>query len=276
MSRARHSAHNASQGDRNHVSKSHGDYHSIAERLLDSFLMLSPLGIISVIIIIFANVLSTTPPEWVGGSVSMSRSRERPFNKFAAPSLQSLVSNVADALDGQQVTFWLMPGLGLLPTTDGSLRTFGRLSPWQDGVDFGVNHSDVMRIILAQTSLQWRGIVAVESYFGLRLFHVNGSHDERYDYNVPFIDLVYFQIQEHQVISQCCDCAPIVAGMCTKKSCNCLNCSAKHSDVFPLRHLSIQDVPRTLPAPRSDYGLLLPTDTPDVHSALFEGAIQPE
>lgn len=273
-----------SRSDQARSTKPLDNYHSAAETLLDSFLTLSPFGIIFVLIIVFANVLSTTPSERASASVSKSlRSTEGIYNKFAtrrrcefivnAPSLNNMIANVADALDSQEVTFWLMPGLGLLPATDGSAKTFGRLSPWQEGVDFGVNHGDIMRIILAQTSLQWRGIVAVESYFGLRLFHVNGSHDERYDYNVPFVDLVYFQIQEHQVVSQCCDCSPVVAGSCTKKSCDCLTCSAQLRDVFPLRHLLIQDVPRALPAPCSDHGLLLPSDVPGVHPALFDDPV---
>lgn len=260
-----------SRSDQARSTKPLDNYRSAAEKLLDSFLTLSPLGIIFVLVIVFANVLSTTPSERASASVFKStRSTEGIYNKFAAPSLNNLIANIADALDSQGVTFWLMPGLGLLPATDGSVRTFGRLSPWQEGVDFGVNHSDIMQIILAQTSLQWRGIVAVESYFGLRLFHVNGSHDERYDYNVPFVDLVYFQIQEQKVVSQCCDCSPVVASSCTKKSCDCLTCSAQLNDVFPLRHLIIQDVSRALPAPCSDHGLLLPADVPGVHPALFE------
>lgn len=227
------------------------------------------------LIIVLANVLSRTTPERTNDPVSSTTRSTDAFNHgISPPSLHSLVADIADALDNQGVTFWLNPGLGLLPATDGSSRTFGRLSPWQDGIDLGVSHSDIMRIVLAQTSLQWRGIVAVESYFGLRLFHVNGSHDERYDYSVPFVDLVYFQIQDYQVVSQCCDCSPMVAGPCMKKSCNCIVCSAQYNDIFPLRHISIQDMPRKLPAPHSDNGMLLPSDAPNINLAIFDDAVR--
>lgn len=236
--------------------------------LSDVILHLPPFAILSIVVIVVAYGLKASPGAQLSRkaavhSVMISSSND-------PPSLTELVSVITDMLDYHKVTYWLMPGLGLLPATDDSGKVTGRLAPWREGIDFGVNQSDLMKVIVAQTALQPRGIVAVESYFGLRLFSLNGHRDERYDYNAPFVDLVYFQSRDSHVVSYCCDCEPIVASACTKKTCGCLICAASITDLFPLQNTRIEGIDRDLPAPATNSNLHLSPDIENVHPALFD------
>lgn len=236
--------------------------------LLDVTFILYPLSILSLLAIIIAYALGP-PPIHTPLPEIIHTSRARSYSD-SPPTLQELLSDVADALDSNGVTFWLMPGTGLLPVTDETSTATGRLAPWREGVDLGVNQSDLMNIILAQTALQPRGIVTVESYYGLRLFPLSGHSDDRYDYNIPFVDLVYFQSRHDHFVNYCCDCEPIIAGVCTKKTCGCLVCAARHEELFPLNNIRIEGMLRGLPAPHCKEGLFLPTDIPEIHPELFQ------
>lgn len=184
-----------------------------------------------------------------------------------APSLSQLLATVSDALDEAKVSHWLLPGLGLLPPT---LPTSdGRLNPWQEGIDLGVYQNDQMRVLLAQSSLQAVGIVAVESYFGIRLFHISGLGDDRYDFRVPFVDILLLKEEEEHVLSYCCDCAPVTISACTKKTCGCLVCAATIDEMFPLRHVRIEGVRRSISGPRDMTSLMLPRDLVGVHPGVF-------
>lgn len=186
------------------------------------------------------------------GNYELSHLLQKPGKEANAPDIHELLQVVAGALESQDVTYWLLPGLELLPPSRKDLAgsPFGRLSPWHEGVDIGVFHGDLMRVILIQTDLQPYGIMAVESYFGLRLFLANGVEDPRYDFRRPFIDIVYFKREGNNIVSHCCDCEPSVIGACSKKTCDCLVCVAPVDDIFPTMHITIERVNLKLRAPR--------------------------
>lgn len=236
--------------------------------LIHLVLWLPPAAILSIFIIVIAYGLHASPGAQISRKTSFSSATLSDVK--GPPTLTELISDIADMLDYHKVTFWLMPGLGLLPATDITGKAAGRLAPWREGIDFGINQSHVMNVIVAQTALQPRGIVAVESYFGLRLFSIHGHSDERYDYNAPFVDLIYFQSHDNHIVSYCCDCEPIVASVCTKKTCGCLVCAAKKAELFPLQNIRIEGIGRNLPTPATTVGLHLSTDFKPIHPALLE------
>lgn len=238
-------------------------------KLYSLVIELPPSSFLALFILIFAYSLSQPPPS---GPRFYTRPHTRPPPQStftSAPSLQALLADVADALDAHNVTYWLQPGLGLLPSTSPSHD--GKLTPWLHGVDLAANHSHQMSILLAQTSLQPHGILAVESYFGLRLYHASARLDQRYDFGTPFVDIVYTR-QHHagHTLSYCCDCAPVVVNACTKKTCACLVCATPAHHVFQLVQVRIEDVRRALPGPADLELLMLPRGMAAVHDSVFD------
>lgn len=236
--------------------------------LLNALLWLAPLSILCVLALVLFYASTMPLPHAKRHAEDLAGKAQGEV--YAAPTLPDLIADVADALELNGVLFWLMPATGLLPPDNDTAREIGQLATWREGVDFGVDQAHMLQIIMAQTSLQAHGIVAVESYFGLRLFPLSGYHDDRYDYHVPFVDLVYFQMKPTHVASFCCDCAPIAFSACTKKTCSCLVCAYHNHWLFPLDHVRIKHVRRPLPAPRESESLLVPRDLPRVHPALFD------
>lgn len=185
--------------------------------------------------------------------------------------LPALLADVVDALDRANVTHWLRPGAGLLPRhADAPVTQLGRFAPWQEGVDLAVWQADVLALVEAQTELQDRGVAAVESYFGLRLFPMDGREDRRYDFRAPFVDVLYCKREGAFVISYCCDCRPVAISSCTKKTCGCLVCPEPDDTVFPLADVYIENVRRAVSASRDTQSLMLPTDVPGLHPMLLE------
>lgn len=191
-------------------------------------------------------------------------------HETTAPDIHQLLEVVAGALEKQNVTYWLLPGLDLLPSSrnGGAESPFGRLSPWHEGIDIGVFQGDLMRVILIQTELQPYGIMAVESYFGLRLFSSFSVEDPRYDFRRPFIDIVYFKREGRNIVSHCCDCEPSTIGACSKKTCNCLVCVAGVDDIFPTMYVTIERVNLKLRAPRLAEYLRMRDTSKSLHPVL--------
>ncbi|KAI0567056.1 hypothetical protein FGB62_4g331 [Gracilaria domingensis] len=198
------------------------------------------------------------------------KARESLRNSIAPLSLAELLEVVVKAFESDHITYWLLPGLNLLPPSneDGDGRVIGKLTPWHEGVDLGIFQDDLMKVIQVQTLLQSQGIIAVESYFGLRMFLESGYEDTRYDFRRPFIDVVYFREEEDHVVSHCCDCVPNSVGACSKKTCDCMVCLAKTDDVFPLATTQIEGVQCALKAPRRLETLMLRDTSNSVHPSL--------
>lgn len=238
-------------------------------KLLNAVFFIPPLTILSLFVLILSYSLTQTPhaPKWTARPPHESPTSTTQATHERPPTLLELLSIIADALDSTNVTYWLLPGLGLLPPLSNSFD--GRLNPWQEGVDLGVYQSDLMRLILAQSSLQAMGIVPVESYFGLRLFHIAGRSDERYDFRAPFVDVLYFREDKGHAVSFCCDCKPVAISACTKKTCGCLLCAARTDEMFPLAQIRIEGLQRSVSGPRNRDSMFLPTDLDGVHPGVF-------
>lgn len=260
------------------VSPRHGQGNRSAPRsdryvkLLKTTFFIPPFTILSLFVLILSYSLTQTPhvPKRTARAPHeppTSTAQATQVTPEKPPTLLELLSTVADALDSTNATYWLLPGLGLLPPVSTSFD--GRVNPWQEGVDLGVYQSDLMRVILAQSSLQAVGIVPVESYFGLRLFHVAGRGDERYDFRAPFVDVLYFHEDKGHAVSYCCDCMPVTISACTKKTCGCLLCAARTDEVFPLTKVRIEGLRRSVNGPRNRDSLLLPRDLDGVHPGVF-------
>lgn len=235
-------------------------------------LSIPPITILSLFILVLSYSLTQTPQasKWIARTQHELPAKQPSGSQITSdkpPTLPELLATIVDALDDVNVTYWLLPGLGLLPPL--SVSVDGRLNPWQEGVDLGVYQDDVMRVFLAQSSLQAVGIVAVESYYGLRLFPISGRGDDRYDFRTPFVDLLYFKEEKGHVLSYCCDCAPVRISACTKKTCGCLICAARMEEVFPLTNVRIDGVRRSITGPRNMDSLLLPRDIDGVHPGVF-------
>lgn len=233
---------------------------------LSTLFLISPVAVI--FLLIFIIVCTFTAPT---SKLQIQTTKIQPSLKTTL-TLHELASTVADALDDNSVTFWLMPNTGLLPPI--SQRATGSLAPWREGLDFGVNQTHLMKILIAQSYLQREfGIVAVESYFGIRLFQMSGYRDDRYDFNTPFIDLVYFQTRLNSsvqhVVNYCCDCTGVVVGVCTKKTCGCLVCAIPLVDLLPLSYIYIDNIDMQLPILKSQAGIVIPNNIPNIHPAIF-------
>lgn len=243
-------------------------------RFLQGAFALTPVALISLLVLVFAYSL-TIPAQAPEKTFRLNKPlkphvRNPDLTARSAPTLHGLLADIVDALDRSNVTYWLVPGLGLLPLhSQGEGKAEGKLSPWQEGVDIGVFQEDLMRVVLAQTELQSTGIVQVESYFGLRLFSIYGREDDRYDFRSPFLDIVYFKEDSGHAVSYCCDCAPIAISACTKKTCGCLVCAMKLDEIFPLSSIVIKGVRRAVNSPRDKESLFLPRDMPGVHPAVL-------
>lgn len=244
-------------------------------KALNVTFLATPIALISLLIAILAYSFTFSPSivektsRSAASLTSTAKIREPVLQKTA--TLLELLADVTDALDDANVTHWLLPGIGLLPPkSDKRDGGEGRLNPWQEGIDIGVYQDDLMQVILAQAELQPKGIVPVESYFGLRLFSIYGLEDDRYDFRTPFVDILYFKDDSGHSISFCCDCAPIKVSACTKKTCGCLVCATKLEEVFPLSSIRIDGMRRDVSCPRNKDTLFLPKDIPGVHPALFD------
>lgn len=239
---------------------------SLPEKLLSALLQTTPIAILTLLLIITTYTLQAVPFS------SLHSKNRAPASKSTddglPPTLNELLAQVADALEAHSVRFWLTPGTGLLPTREA--RCVGRLAEWREGVDIGVSESDVQAVIEAQTDLQVRGILAVESHYGIRLYPITGFQDDRYDYRTPFIDILYFQQRNDHIMNSCCDCEPISFSACTKKTCGCLVCAMRNADLFPLQYVSIEAVRRKMPVPNAVHTVLLPRHVPGLHPALHE------
>lgn len=247
-------------------SRGGGEKQDALPSLPTTFLFLPPITMFSALVLVFSFAIvhppSSLPHPTIRVKHSPSNFTENP------PALQVLLADVADALDNNKVTFWLQPGLGLLPPKN--LSFDGRLTPYHHGVDLAAYQSQLMRIVLAQTDLQPYGIVVVESFFGLRLFPLGGYQDDRYDFRTPFVDIVYMNEDKSQVVSGCCDCGNVMLSACTKKTCGCEVCSIKREKLFPLRDIRIEGIRRVLPGPVDLEQLMLPQNLEGVHKALFD------
>ncbi|CDF34831.1 unnamed protein product [Chondrus crispus] len=241
--------------------------------LFNAALSIPAVAILSLFVLVLSYSLTQTPPpspEWKAGT-----QRQRPplspqsqITPDNPPTLPELLATICDALDAVNVTHWLLPGLGLLPPRRAGFD--GRFTPWQEGVDLGVFQRDLLHVILAQSSLQALGIVPVESYFGLRLFHIGGHGDARYDFRAPFVDLVYMRDEQGLVVSHCCDCAPVSISSCTKTTCGCMVCVAAGGETWPLRDVHVEGVRRSVRGPSEKGRLLLPRDLDGVDAAVFD------
>lgn len=244
-------------------------------RLLNVTLLATPVAILSLFVAILAYSLTRSPLHVGKAShlkVSFSSAGDEGPILEEAPTLAGLLEDVTAALDNANVQYWLLPGLGLLPPSESGTRNGeeGRLNPWQEGIDIGVYQADLMGVVVAQTSLQSKGIVPVESYFGLRLYSIYGTEDDRYDFRTPFVDILYFKEEYGHAINFCCDCAPIAISACTKKTCGCLVCATKLDQLFPLSSIHIQDIRRAISCPQDKETLFLPRNIPGVHPAIFD------
>lgn len=241
-----------------------------SDHLLATALRTPPLVLLSFVVLLMAYCLTSNERHFSQKRMEQQlESMGKAGDSSIPPSLLELADLVCDALDAHGVTYWLMPGAGLLPGR--------RVAPWREGLDFAVNQSDVMRVLLAQSELlQPRGVVAIESYFGLRLFPLSGYADDRYDFRTPFIDLMYFQQKPssdpNHVVNYCCDCDPVSMGVCTKKACNCLVCALHIDRLFPLFygfHIQGMRRPISVPKDHENLDMILNSQVTDAHPALF-------
>lgn len=224
-----------------------------------------------VLILSYALTIHPLTPSLRSSSLSTSSASRIPTPQTSLsspPTLHTLLADIADALDAHRVTYWLNPGLALLPPDNSSFH--GKLTPWHHGIDLAIFETDLMSVILAQTSLQSHGIIPTESYFGLRLFHIAARRDDRYDFAVPFVDIVYMKRDANRAVSYCCSCGPVTVSACTKKLCSCLVCATEVHDLFPLVDVRVEGMRRTIPGPRNTDLLMLSRDVDGVHTALFD------
>lgn len=240
--------------------------------VVSQFAVFAALGL--VLSFTLSNVFSTTSQNY-GTTRNIRANRIRSVKTRAEPMLHDLLAIIVDEFDKLNITHWLMPGTQLLPLKPirtGSMAS-GKLSPWQEGIDLGVMSKDQMQVLLAQSRIQSYGITTVESYFGMRFFSIYGKGDDRYDFRTPFVDVFFFDTDDDYIVNPCCDCGPVQISACTKKTCGCLLCASKASDIFPIIPVHIDECRRSIAAPNNINLVFLSQHNKDVHPSLFMSAI---
>lgn len=245
------------------LGNSSGPPHIYADRgSVETILAITPLSLLTLTICVLC--YSTIQSPETNQSHSFIRSQTNP-----SPSLTELLATIVDALDHENVPYWLMPRQFFrVPAASSHFSEFS-LTPWQEGVDLAVFQQNIIQILLAQATLQQHGIIAVESYFGLRFYHNSATHHHHYDFRTPFVDLFYFTARNRTLVNSCCDCGPVTIGPCTKKLCSCLKCVFPENNIFPLTSVHIQSLRRNLTAPRDTSSLSIPSAHPAVHPTAF-------
>lgn len=236
--------------------------------LASQFAVFAALGI--VISVVVSNTFTTTSHIY-GTTSSIRADRIQSVKTRTEPMLHDLLVTIVDEFDKLNITHWLMPGTQLLPsklTRAGSIAA-GNLSPWQEGIDLGVMSKDQMQVLLAQSRIQSYGITTVESYFGMRFFSIYGKNDDRYDFRTPFVDVFFFDTDDDYIVNPCCDCGPVQISACTKKTCGCLLCASKASDIFPIVPVRIAGCRRSIAAPNNIKLVFLSQHNKDVHPSLL-------
>lgn len=235
--------------------------------MLLAVLNLIPLLAIALqLFLMFFLLLAPIP---ISNQIGMGGIHQITLNTTAPSSktLPQLLGDIATGLKKNNITFWMLPGAGLLADND---ARHARFTQWHEGVDIGIYQNDLLQLVVVQAELQYKGIEAVESYFGLRLFASNGLGNDQYDFKEPFVDVKYFKDKGDHIVNHCCDCAPVSIGSCTKKMCECLVCAAYKTRLFPLQDVLIEGVGTSIPGPKDFTSLLLKSASQVVHPLVYE------
>jgi hypothetical protein len=181
--------------------------------------------------------------------------------------LATTLSAVSDSFASANVTYMLLPGSGLIPSKTSPAKL--RFTEWHRGTAVGVLQKDMMRVLLAISSLddissKKQRISAVETFSGLRLYPPDGTGDPRLDYKEPYVDVMFLTRINDKLINSCCDCDPIKISSCTKRTCGCKICAYDLDAIFPLSQVRIHSVMRPMPVPRDRSSVLLPEAIPGV------------
>jgi hypothetical protein len=181
--------------------------------------------------------------------------------------LATTLSAVSDSFASANVTYMLLPGSSLIPSKTSPAQL--RFTEWHRGTAVGVLQKDMMRVLLAVSSLDdissaRQRISAVETFSGLRLFPADGTGDLRLDYKEPYVDVMFLTRNKNKLINSCCDCDPVKISSCTKRTCGCKICAYELDAIFPLSQVRIHSVMRPMPIPRDRSSVLLPQSIPGV------------
>jgi hypothetical protein len=194
-------------------------------------------------------------------------------NRENSNFLSATTSFISDALSSANVTYWLLPGSGLIPSKSPSTQF--RFTEWHRGTAIGVLQLEMMRVLLAVSSLDdtsrvKQRILAVETFFGLRLFPVGGFEDPRLDYKEPYVDIMFFTPERNRLVNFCCDCERIAISACTKKTCGCMVCAYDVDSIFPVNNIRVEGVKHRLPAPNDVASIELSANLRGVHPLFLQ------
>jgi hypothetical protein len=197
------------------------------------------------------------------------------FNRYRehANVLSATISSISDSLSSANATYWLLPGSGLIQSNPSSTKF--RFTEWHRGTTIGVLQTEMMRVLLAVSSLDDTSrirhrILAVETFSGLRLFPVNGVADPRLDYKEPYVDIMFFTLERERLVNFCCDCERVTISACTKKTCGCMICAYDVNSIFPVGNIPVEGVQHPLPGPKDVASVKLSATLPGVHPLFLQ------